>query len=68
MQDKNDVQSKLFHLNKLFVEEVEKGKGWDELKEIIEEMKVLTKELDHLPATVISFDNYTGDKKTNVGS
>jgi hypothetical protein len=49
---------RLRELNEQFLAEVERGAGWDDLRDIVEEMKSIAKGLDHIPASVISFDSY----------
>ena len=49
---------RLKELNERFLSEVDSGAGWNDLKEIVEEMKEIAKGLDHMPASVISFDSY----------
>jgi hypothetical protein len=67
-QNRSEGQQKLKDLNSRFLEEIEAGKGWEDLKHIVEEMKEVAKGLDHMPAPVVSFDRYqlnrTGDPGT----
>jgi hypothetical protein len=54
-KERNEEEVRLYDLNKRFLAEVEKGAEWVEVKYIIEEMKEVAKELDHVP--VITMDN-----------
>jgi hypothetical protein len=57
-RERRKWEVRLRELNERFLAEVESGAGWNDLKDIIEEMKDIAKGLDHIPASVISFDNY----------
>jgi hypothetical protein len=59
---RREEQARLLELNKRFLEEIESGKGWSDVKHLIEDMKQIAKRLDHLPAQVVSFDNYPLNK------
>jgi hypothetical protein len=59
---RTEGQLRLRELNKRFLEEIENGKGWEDVKYILDEMKKIAKHLDHIPATVISFDEYPLNK------
>jgi hypothetical protein len=48
-----EVKEKYIELNKRFMEEIERGASWIELRCIIDEMVELAKQLDHLDPTVI---------------
>jgi len=50
-------QLSLIELNQKFVEQVELGASWDELKIVLDDMTELAKNIDLRSATVISFDN-----------
>ena len=50
-------QLRLIELNQKFVEQVELGASWDELKIVLDDMTELAKNIDLRSATVISFDN-----------
>jgi hypothetical protein len=66
-KDRNEEQLKLLKLNQRFLTEVENGAGWKELKAILDDMKEVAKNLDQVPATVISFDNYPLTKTNESG-
>jgi hypothetical protein len=66
-KDRNEEQLKLLELNQRFLAEVENGAGWKELKAILDDMKEVAKNLDQVPATVISFDNYPLTKTSESG-
>jgi hypothetical protein len=71
MQQRSEGQQKLRDLNSRFLEEIEKGKGWEDLKDIMDEMKEVAKSLDHLhgtTGTLVSFDNYHLNKTGQPGS
>jgi hypothetical protein len=54
-----EVQQKYIALNQKFMEEVERGASWKELRAIIDEMVELVKQLDHLePAVIFSMHGY----------
>jgi hypothetical protein len=54
-----EVQQKYIELNKRFMEEVDRGASWIELRCIIDEMVELAKQLDHLePALIFSMHQY----------
>jgi translation initiation factor 2B subunit (eIF-2B alpha/beta/delta family) len=57
------AQLRIMELNKQFLNEVNSGKGWKDVKHLMEEIKEAAKQLDHVPATVVSFDNYILDNK-----
>lgn len=57
-KNRDDLQHRLIELNGRFLAEVERGAGWSEVKGILEDMKEIAKHLDHIPATIIDFDNY----------
>lgn len=61
-KERNEEQLKLIELNKRFLQEIERGAGWDDVKGIMEEMKEIARRIDHIPATVISFDDYPLNK------
>jgi hypothetical protein len=63
MKERTEAQLKLIELNKQFITEIENGKGWSDVKYLLEEMKKIAKELDELPATIISFDDYNLDNQ-----
>jgi hypothetical protein len=67
-KERSEEQTRLMELNKRFLAEIEAGKGWEDVKHLMEDMKQIAKRLDHLPAQVISFDNYplnkTGESQT----
>lgn len=65
---KSEELAKLVELNKEFLRLIENGKSWEELRDIREQMKELAKNLDHAPATVIDFDNYSLDNKMHSGT
>jgi hypothetical protein len=67
-KDRNEEQLKLLELNQRFLAEVEKGAGWKELKAILDDMKEIAKNLDQVPATVISFDHYPLNKTMESGT
>jgi hypothetical protein len=61
-KERSEEQLKLMALNKRFLEEIERGSGWEDVKNIMEEMKEIARRIDHIPATVISFDDYPLNK------
>jgi hypothetical protein len=63
MKERTEAQMRLIDLNRQFLAEIEAGKGWAEVKYILEEMKLIAKQLDGMPATVVSFDNYNLDNQ-----
>jgi len=65
-RNRAEEQGKLLELNQRFLAEVESGAGWNDLRGILEEMKEIAKALDHLPATIISFDNYQLNKESEA--
>jgi hypothetical protein len=55
---KSEEQEKFIELNKQFMHQVEKGASWNDLRWLIDEMKVLAKNFEHLDtATVIAMDH-----------
>jgi translation initiation factor 2B subunit (eIF-2B alpha/beta/delta family) len=58
-KERTEAQLRLIELNRQFLQEVESGKGWNDVKHLMEEMKEVAKQLDHIPATVITMDNHT---------
>lgn len=55
---RTDEQAKFIELNKRFMEEVENGATWSELRWLIDEMKDLAKNFEHLePAKVVAMGN-----------
>jgi hypothetical protein len=56
-------QQKLIELNMRFLEEVERGATWEEVREILDEIRVVVRGSD--TATILQFDslplNKTGD-------
>lgn len=60
---RSEEQLKLKELNRRFLDEIENGKGWEDVRGILDEMKKIAKKLDHIPGTVVSFDNYPLDNK-----
>lgn len=61
-QDRSKEQARLRELNRLFLEQIENGKSWDDVHYILEEMKEVTKRLDPLSAQVVQFDDYPLNK------
>jgi hypothetical protein len=62
---RTDDQSKFIELNKRFMDEVEKGATWNELRWLIEEMKNLSKNFEHIePAKVIAMDKRNSSSPT----
>jgi translation initiation factor 2B subunit (eIF-2B alpha/beta/delta family) len=57
------AQLRIMELNRQFLQEVGSGKGWKDVRHLMEEMKEVAKQLDHIPATVVSFDNYILNNK-----
>lgn len=62
---RTEAQIRLIELNKRFLDEVESGKGWEDVRAIMEEMKEVAKQLDHISATVITMDNYPLENKAS---
>lgn len=58
LKERSEAQERLRELNKRFLEEIESGRGWEDVHGIMEEMKEIAKSLDHLPAQIVNFDNY----------
>lgn len=57
---RTEEQDKFIELNKKFMEEVEKGASWSDLRWLLDEMKELAKNFEHLePATIITMDHRT---------
>lgn len=55
---RTEEQDKFIELNKRFMDEVEKGATWSELRWLLDEMKELAKGFEHLePATIITMDH-----------
>lgn len=55
---RTDEQTRFIELNKQFMNEVENGATWSELRWLIEEMKDIAKNFEHLePAKVIAMGN-----------
>ena len=62
---RTDDQQKFIELNKQFMDEVEKGASWSELRWLIEEMKDIAKNFEHLePAKVIALDKRNANSPT----
>ncbi|HEX6914957.1 MAG TPA: hypothetical protein VF145_06930 [Chitinophagaceae bacterium] len=56
--ERPEEQAKFIELNKRFMDEVEKGASWTELRWLIEEMKEIAKHFEHLePATVVEMEH-----------
>jgi predicted transcriptional regulator len=57
---RSEEQEKLRELNKRFLEEIESGRGWEDVKHLMEEMKEVAKRIDPIkPETpVVDFDSY----------
>jgi hypothetical protein len=53
-----EEQLRLIELNRRFLEEVESGKGWNDLRDILEDIKETAKKVDQARATVVSFNEY----------
>lgn len=52
---RTDDQKKFIELNKRFMEEVENGATWSELRWLIDEMKDIAKNFEHIePAKVVA--------------
>jgi hypothetical protein len=50
MQRESDEEKlRLRELNRQFLEEIERGKPWEDVQYIMEEMKEVAKRLDHMP-------------------
>lgn len=62
-KEREEEQRKLKELNRRFLEEIESGKGWQEVKDIMDEMKKIAKRLDNIPGQVVSFDDYPLENK-----
>lgn len=55
---RSEEQEKFIELNKQFMDEVEKGATWSDLRWLIDEMKAIAKNFEHLDtATVIAMDH-----------
>ena len=55
---RSEEQEKFIELNKQFMSEVENGATWTDLRWLIEEMKDMAKNFEHLDtATVIAMDH-----------
>lgn len=55
---RSEEQEKFIELNKQFMTEVENGATWTDLRWLIEEMKDIAKNFEHLDtATVIAMDH-----------
>ncbi len=55
---RTEEQKRFIELNKRFMDEVEKGASWNELRWLIEEMKDIAKDFEHLePAKVVAMDH-----------
>ena len=62
---RTDEQKKFIELNKRFMEEVENGATWSELRWLIDEMKDIAKKFEHLePAKVIAMSRRNGNSPT----
>lgn len=57
-QDQSPASQRFHELNRIFLLEIENGKGWEELRYLMDEMKELAKHLDGCPARVVNFTNY----------
>jgi hypothetical protein len=64
LQERRDEHERLKELNRRFLQEIESGKGWAEVKDLMEEMKQITKRLDNIPAQIVQFDAYPQGKKS----
>jgi hypothetical protein len=65
-QERSEEQAKLLDLNKRFLNEVERGASWEEVRLILDDMRALVRGIDMLaPATVISMDNYPLENKSS---
>jgi hypothetical protein len=65
-QERSEEQAKLLELNKRFLNEVERGASWEEVRLIMDDMRALVRGIDMLaPATVISMDNYPLENKSS---
>jgi hypothetical protein len=51
------VAERLRELNKRFLEEIEAGKSWEDLKGILADMKYHSKRLENFPVQLVSFEN-----------
>ena len=59
---KGEEQERFIELNKQFMNEVEKGASWNELRWLIDEMKKIAKNFEHLDgATVIAMEHRRED-------
>lgn len=57
---RTEEQEKFIELNKKFMDEVEKGASWSDLRWLLDEMKELAKDFEHLePATIIAMEHRT---------
>ena len=55
---RDEEQERFIELNKQFMSEVENGASWSELRWLIEEMKNIAKNFEHLDvATVIAMEH-----------
>lgn len=62
---RTDDQARFIELNKQFMNEVERGATWNELRWLIEEMKDLSKNFKNLePAKVVAMDKRTPNSPT----
>lgn len=62
---RSEDQQRLRELNERFLYEIENGKGWQEVKGILDDMKKIARRLDNIPGAVVSFDNYP--QENNLG-
>lgn len=66
-ESKSEDLQKFVLLNKEFLSLIESGKTWEELTVIREQLREIARNLDHVPATLLNFDNYplhkTGEQK-----
>jgi hypothetical protein len=62
---RSDKQDRFIELNKRFMEEVEKGASWSDLRWLIDEMKDIAKNFEHLePAKIIAMSNMENSSPT----
>jgi hypothetical protein len=55
---RSEEQEKFIELNKQFMTEVENGATWNDLRSLIDEMKAIAKNFEHMDmATVIAMDH-----------
>ena len=67
-KDRGELQTKLVQLNQTFLAKVEQGAGWKDLKNLLDDMKVIARHLDQLPGTVVPFDSMPQNKTREISS